>query len=57
MEWDLLAGPMRLPMSIPMLLPHIRRGHGELAGDAAGVVGAAGAGLHLTGTRGGKTTN
>jgi hypothetical protein len=30
---------------------------GEEAGGAAGDVGAAGAGLHLTGTRGGKTTN
>ena len=52
---------MRHPMSIPMLLPPIRLGHGGVAGEeagvAAGVVVAAGAGLHLTGTRGSRTTN
>jgi hypothetical protein len=52
---------MRRPMSIPMLLSPIRLGHGgvagEVAGVAAGAVGAAGAGLRLTGTRGGKTTD
>jgi len=30
---------------------------GEEAGVAVGVVGAAGAGSHLTGTRGGRTTD
>jgi hypothetical protein len=58
LEWDLPVGPMRRPMSIPMLLPPIRLGHGGVAGEeagvAAGVVVAAGVGLYLTGTRGGK---
>jgi hypothetical protein len=52
---------MRRPMSIPMLLPPIRLGHGgvvgEEDGDAAGVMVAAGTGFHLTGTRGGRTIN
>jgi len=60
LEWDLLAGPMRLPMLTHMLVYPIQPGHGVLAGEeagvAAGAVGAAGAGSHLTGTRGGKTT-
>jgi len=45
------------PMSIPTLASTIRYGRGGVAGVAAGVVGAAGAGLHLTGTRGGRIAN
>lgn len=56
-EWDLQAGPMCRPMSIPTLASTIRYGRGGVAGVAAGVVGAAGAGLHLTGTRGGRIAN
>jgi hypothetical protein len=52
---------MHRPMPIPMLFPPIQLGHagvvGEEAGVAAGVVVAAGAGLHLTGIRGCETTN
>ena len=44
-------------MGTPTLVLTIRCGHGEVAGVAAGVVGAAGAGLHLIGTSGGRTTN
>ena len=51
---------MRRLMLTLMLVSPIQLGHvgvaGEEAGVAAGAVGAAGAGLHLTGTRGGKTT-
>ena len=54
LEWDLLAGPMRRLMLTLMLVSPIQLGQ---AGVAAGAVGAAGAGLRLTGTRGGKTTN
>jgi hypothetical protein len=61
LEWDLPAGPMRRLMLTLMLVSPIQLGHGGVAGEeagvAAGAVGAAGAGLHLTGTRGGKTTN
>jgi hypothetical protein len=61
LEWDLPAGPMRHFMLTLMLVSPIQLGHGGVAGEeagvAAGAVGAAGAGLHLTGTRGGKTTN
>ena len=61
MEWDLLAGPTHPHMLTLTLVLSIQRGHGgvvgEVAGVAAGVVGAAGAGLHPTGTRGGRTTN
>jgi hypothetical protein len=60
LEWDPPAGPMRLLMLTLMLVSPIPRGHGGVAGEeagvAAGAVGAAGAGLHLTGTHGGKTT-
>ena len=41
----------------PTLVPTIRCDRGKVAGVAAGVVGAAGAGLHLIGTSGGRTTN
>jgi len=48
-------------MLIPTPVPPIRHCRGGVAGEEAGVaaggVDAAGAGLHLTGTRGGKTTN
>ena len=61
MEWVLPAGPMLCPMLILTPVLPIRCGHGGVAGEeagvAVGVVGAAGAGLHLTGTRGGRTTN
>jgi hypothetical protein len=61
LEWDLLAGPMRRLMLTLMLVSPIPLGHGGVAGEEAGVVagavGAAGAGLHLTGTRGGRITN
>jgi hypothetical protein len=60
-EWDLLAGPMcpRMLTVTAALLTQLGHGGvaGEVAGVEAGVVGAAGAGLHLTGTRGGRTTN
>ena len=55
LEWDRLAGPMHRLMLTLMLVSPIQLGHGGVAGEEAGV--AAGAGLHLTGTRGGKTTN
>ena len=49
------------PMPILTLAPPIRCGRGGVAGEEAGGVaeaaGLAGAGLHLTGTRGGRTTN
>ena len=50
------------PMLIPMLVLPIQRGHGGVAAGVVGVagvvvVGAAGVGLHLTGTRGGRTTD
>ena len=61
LEWDLPAGPMRRLMLIPTLVSPILLGQGGVAGEeagvAAGVVVAAGAGLHLTGTRGGRTTD
>ena len=42
-------------------VPSIRCGRGGVVGEEVGVVaggvGAAGAGLHLTGTRGGRTIN
>jgi len=61
LEWDLLAGPMRRLMLTLMLVSPIPLGRGGVAGEeagvAAGAVGAAGAGLHLTGTRGGRITN
>jgi len=41
----------------PTLVLTIRCGHVEVAGVAAGVVGAAGAGLHLIGTSGSRTTS
>ena len=59
MEWDLLAGLMCRPMLTLTPAPLIRYGRGGVAGEEAGVavggVGLAGAGLHLTGTRGGRT--
>jgi hypothetical protein len=52
---------MSHPMVILTLVPLTQYGHGGVAGEEAGVaaevVGAAGGGLHLTGTRGGKTTD
>jgi hypothetical protein len=61
LEWGLLAGPMHRLMLTLMLVSPIPLGHGAVAGEeagaAAGAVGVAGAGLRLTGTRGGKTTN
>jgi len=49
------------PMPIPTLAPTIRCGRGGVAGEvvgvAAGVVGAAGAGLHLIDTSGGRAIN
>ena len=65
MEWDLLAGLMCRPMLTLTPAPLIRYGRGGVAGEEAGVVvgvavggvGLAGAGLHLTGTRGGRTTD
>ena len=54
---------MHLPMLIPMPASPIRCVHGWVAGGedgvaaegVAGVAASAGAGLHLTGTRGGKS--
>ena len=40
-------------MGTPTLVPTIRYGCGKVAG----VAGVAGAGLHLIGTRSGRTTN
>ena len=61
LEWDPLAGPMCHPMPILTLAPPILCGRGGVAGEEAGGVaeaaGLAGAGLHLTGTRGGRTAN
>ena len=52
---------MLRPMPILTPVPPIRYGRGGVAGEeagvAVGVVGAAGAGSHLTGTRGGRTTD
>ena len=53
----ILASVGEVYMGTPTLVLTIRCGHGEVAGVAAGVVGAAGAGLHLIGTSGGRTTN
>lgn len=49
----ILASVGEVYMGTPTLVLTIRCGHGEVAG----VVGAAGAGLHLIGTGGGRTTN
>jgi len=61
LEWDPLAGPTHPHMLTLTLVLPIQRGHGGAAGEvvgvAAGDMGVAGAGLHPTGTRGGKTTN
>ena len=50
---------MQRPMLTLTPVPLIRYGRGGVAGEeagvVAGVVGVAGAGLHLTGTRGGST--
>ena len=58
MEWDPLAGPIHQPMLTPMPGSPTTGGVGGVAGEEAGVVvgvvASAGAGLHLTGTRGGK---
>jgi len=57
MEWDLQAGRTYLPMATLTPVSPMQHGHGvagEQAGVVVGVVGAAGAGLHLTGTRGSK---
>jgi len=52
---------MHLPMLITTLVSHLRDGRGGVvvgvAGVAVEVVGSAGAGLHLTGTPGGKSVN
>ncbi len=53
---------MYLPMATLTPVSPIQHGHGIVAGEVAGVVvgvvvgvvASAGAGLHLTGTRGGK---
>ena len=54
MEWDLLAGPMCSLILTLMLAYPTPCGDGvvagEVAGGTAGVVGSAGAGLHLIGT-------
>jgi len=59
LEWDLLTGlmcPRTLILTAALLT---QSGHGGVAGEeaVAGVAGAAGTGLHLIGTRGGRTTN
>jgi hypothetical protein len=53
-EWDLPAGPMHTHIPTPMLVFPTRHGAGGVVGEVAGVVGAAGAGLHPTGIPGGK---
>ena len=52
---------MSRPILILTLVSPTKYGRGGVAGEEAGVaaevVGAAGGGLHRTGTRGGKTTD
>jgi len=62
LEWELPAGRMHPRTLILTAALFTRSGRGGVAGDVAGAGDVAwdgdvaGVGLHLTGTRGGKTT-